>query len=153
MYPDQKTILKSELESLRDRIIQNHIAAGQKASGKTIQSLLVDVTEDQGELTGRGFFAVLETGRKGGKVPKGFQAIILKWAKDKGISIDNPKSFAFLVARKIAREGTLLHRTGGRTDIYSREIPKTIENVLRRLGDDQVTEIMNIFINAEKVMA
>ena len=82
-----------------------------------------------------------------------FQSIILKWAKDKGISIDNPKSFAFLVARKIAREGTLLHRTGGRTDIYSREIPKTIENVLKRLGDDQVKEIMNIFINAEKVMA
>ena len=153
MRPEQKTILKSELESLRDRIIQNHIAAGQKASGKTIKSLLVDVTEEQGELTGRGFFAVLETGRKAGKVPKGFQAIILKWAQDKGIKVDKPKSFAFLVARKIAQEGTLLHRRGGRADIYSNEIPKTIENVLKRLGDDQVKEIMNIFINAEKVYA
>ena len=153
MRPEQKTILKSELENLRIRIIQNHIAANQKASGKTIKSLLVEVDENAGELTGRGFMGVLETGRKAGKVPKGFRDIILKWVQAKGINVDNPKSFAFLVARKIANEGTLLHRTGGRTDIYSNEIPKTIENVLKRLGEDQVNEIKNIFINAEKVTA
>ena len=111
----------------------------------------VDIGEDSGELSGRGFFGTLETGRKKGKVPKGFAAIIEQWAKDKGISVENPKSFAFLVARKIANEGTLLHRSGGRADIYSNEIPKTIENVLRRLGEEQVNEIKNIFLNLERV--
>jgi len=144
MRLQQFTILKSELESLKNRIIQNHIAAGQKASGKTIKSLKVDIDEDSGELSGRGFFAVLETGRKKGKVPKGFQAIILKWISDKGISVENPKSFAYLVARKIANEGTLLHRQGGRSDIFSNEIAKTIENVLSRLGEDQVKEILSL---------
>ena len=108
MKAEQRDILKSELENLRKRIIQNHLAAGQKASGKTVKSLTIREGEDEMELTGRKAFGTLETGRKGGKVPKGFYAIILKWARDKGISVENPKSFAFLVARKIAREGTKL---------------------------------------------
>ena len=43
-----KGILGEELESLRQRIIENHIRAGQKASGKTISSLRVDVKDNQG---------------------------------------------------------------------------------------------------------
>lgn len=153
MREGQKVILKSELEDLRKRIIQNHLAAGQKASGKTAKSMFVDVAEDYGELSGRMAFGTLETGRKAGKVPAKFKDIILKWAQDKGIKVDKPKSFAFLVARKIAKEGTLLKRIGGRSDIYSNEIPKTIDRILQRLGEDQVTEIRHIFINAETVPA
>jgi len=153
MREGQKTILKSELEDLRKRIIQNHIAANQKASGKTAKSMTVDIAEDYGELSGRMAFGTLETGRKAGKVPANFKDIILRWAQDKGINVERPKTFAFLVARKIAKEGTLLKRIGGRSDIYSNEIPKTIERILQRLGEDQVTEIRNIFINAETVTA
>jgi len=153
MRPGQKTILKTELEDLRKRIIQNHIAANQKASGKTAKTITVYVGEDYGELSGRMAFGTLETGRKAGKVPANFKDIILRWAQDKGINVERPKTFAFLVARKIAKEGTLLKRIGGRSDIYSNEIPKTIERILQRLGEDQVTEIRNIFINAETVTA
>lgn len=139
-----KGILGEELESLRQRIIENHIRAGQKASGKTISSLRVDVNDNQGTLFGRQAFGVLETGRKPGKVPKGFYQIIQQWVKDKGIQVENPKSFAYLVARKIAREGTELHRQGGRADIYSPEIEKTTQEIMNRafaVFKDDVTHI------------
>lgn len=139
-----KGILGEELESLRQRIIENHIRAGQKASGKTISSLRVDVNDNQGTLFGRQAFGVLETGRKPGKVPKGFYQIIQQWVKDKGIQVENPKSFAYLVARKIAREGTELHRQGERADIYSPEIEKTTQEIMNRafaVFKDDVTHI------------
>lgn len=139
-----KGILGEELESLRQRIIENHIRAGQKASGKTISSLRVDVNDNKGTLFGRQVFGVLETGRKPGKVPKGFYQIIQQWVKDKGIQVENPKSFAYLVARKIAREGTELHRQGGRADIYSPEIEKTTQEIMNRafaVFKDDVTHI------------
>lgn len=149
MRTGQRQILIEELKDLQKRVIQNHIAAGQKASGRTIKSILVEIGEDYGQLTGRKAIGTLETGRKAGRVPAKFQDIILKWMQAKGINVPKPKSFAFLVARKIAREGTLLHRTGGRSDIYSNEINKTIPRLMKRLGDDQVTELMRIFDNVK----
>lgn len=149
MRSGQRQILITELNDLKKRITQNHLAAGQKASGRTIKSLAVETGDDFGQLTGRKFFATLETGRKSGRVPANFQAIILKWMQDKGIHVPKPKSFAFLVARKIAREGTLLHRMGGRSDIYSNEISITIQRLTKRLGEDQLTEVIRIFDNVK----
>ena len=40
---DVKDILNEELDKLRQRIIENHIQAGQRASGRTIKSLHVVV--------------------------------------------------------------------------------------------------------------
>ena len=40
-----KAILCEELDNLRQRIIENHIRAGQRASGKTIKSLHVVVDD------------------------------------------------------------------------------------------------------------
>lgn len=126
-------IMRSELDALRLRIIERHINAGQKASGKTIASLHIEMLEDKGILWGRQAFEVLESGRKGGKVPKGFYKIIQQWVNDKGIQVKNPKSFSYLVARKIANEGTSLFCKGGRTDIYSTDMDKTIENIKNKV--------------------
>ena len=149
MRAEQAKILNEELDDLRKRIIRNHIAAGQKASGKTIKSIQVEVGENYGQLTGRKFFGTLETGRKHGKVPANFKDIILKWMQAKGINVPKPKSFAYLVARKIRIEGTVLYRSGGRSDIYSEEINKTIPKLLKRLGKDQVQEIKRLFDNVK----
>lgn len=145
-----KGILGEELESLRQRIIENHIRAGQKASGKTISSLRVDVNDNQGTLFGRQAFGVLETGRKPGKVPKGFYQIIQQWVEDKGIQVENPKSFAYLVARKIAREGTELHRQGGRADIYSPEIEKTTQEIMNRAFAVFREDVTHINLNSNE---
>lgn len=143
-----RQLLKEELELLRVAIIQHHKDAGQMASGRTAKSMRVEVDEYHGTLYGRRAFGTLETGRKAGRVPKGFRKIIQKWMKDKGISVppipyktDRPHKytphergemqFSFFVAKKIREEGTRLYRQGGIDTIYSVEIPET----MKRIGD------------------
>lgn len=140
-------VLREELEALRDRIIANHRAAGQVASGKTIASMQVNIDGDTGELVGRKQFRNLETGtppwRNAAnikKTPATFNAVIEQWIKDKGLNLNS-----WAVSYKIIHKGTRLYRQGGRTDIYSNEIPKTIESVSQRLlviYDQQITEII-----------
>lgn len=147
---DVKKILSEELESLRKRIIANHEAAGQVASGRTRDSLRVEATDDEGILFGRYPFGTLETGRKPGKVPKGFAAIIEQWVKDKGIKPKDPESFPYRVARKIEKEGTELYRSGKTEDIYSSEIPKTIESIGDRITGALGIEVEHINLNSNE---
>lgn len=147
---DAKKVVSEELQALRQKIIDNHLKAGQKASGKTIASLRIEVDDDGGTLFGRKAFGTLETGRRGGRVPKGFYYIIQQWMKDKGIQVEKPKTFAYFVARKIAREGTQLYRQGGRSDIYSNEIPKTTESVLSRITGLLGASVDSINYNSKK---
>lgn len=157
-------ILTEELEALKKKIIAQHFGAGQKASGRTAASLRVEVTEEEGTLYGRSPFGTLETGRKPGKVPQGFQAIIRKWMADKGINAepipyktDRPHkytpqergnlSLSYLIARKIRREGTSLFRKGGRADIYSNVIPAATERIKGRIVELLKLEVENIKIN------
>lgn len=146
---DVRNIVDEELNALRQRIIDNHIKAGQKASGKTIASMRVEADDNGGILFGRKAFGTLETGRRGGRVPKGFYQIIYQWVQDKGIKVEKPKSFAYLVARKIAREGTSLYRQGGRDDIYSNEIPKTIGSIGDRVRGALSVEVEHINLNSK----
>lgn len=141
------SVVTDELEALRLRIIANHEAAGQVASGRTRDSIRVERTEDGGVLWGRQAFGVLETGRKPGKVPKGFYQIIRQWVDDKGISVPNPDSFAYLVARKIATEGTEMYRTGQKKDIYSTDMEKTIREIERKVLGIFDTEVEHINLN------
>lgn len=140
-------LVASELEALKQRIIENHRSAGQVASGRTIASLKVEITEDGGVLWGRSPFGTLETGRKGGKVPAGFWKIIRQWMDDKGIQVEKPDSFAYLVARKIANEGTQLFREGGFYKIYSPEVKDTVERVSDGIGILFGSEVEHINLN------
>lgn len=159
-----RQILTEELEVLRKAIIEHHLSAGQKASGRTMQSLRVEANEDEGTLYGRAAFGVLETGRKGGKVPMGFQSIIRQWMNDKGIKAapipyktNRPHkytpeergemSLSYLIARKIKREGTSLFRKGGRDDIYSQEIPLAIRRIESRMLEMLEVRIDSIKLN------
>lgn len=140
-------LVSSELEALKQRIIENHRSAGQVASGRTIASLKVEMTEDGGVLWGRSAFGTLETGRKPGKVPAGFWKIIRQWMDDKGIQVEKPDSFAYLVARKIANEGTQLFREGGFYKIYSPEVKDTVERVSDGIGILFGSEVEHINLN------
>ena len=76
------------------------------------------------------------------KVPRFFHDIIDQWISDKGLSLN-----AWAVAYKIIHEGTKLYRDGGRDDIYSNEIPKTLESIgdaVTALYDMQITEMINL---------
>lgn len=132
-----QNIIFEELEDLRKRIISNIDSTGRRASGRTSGSMHTDVSENRGILFGRMAFETLETGRKPGKVPVGFYQIIKQWVIDKGISFDSQSernSFAYLVSRKIAREGTQLYRMGSDADVYTTEVPETIERIKDRVG-------------------
>lgn len=163
-----KGILTEELDGLRQRIIANHIRAGQKASGRTIASLRVEVEDDHGTLFGRKAFGTLETGRGPGKVPRHFTDIIRQWILDKGIRITaipykrketekwRPKytpqerglrAMARAIAYKIQKDGTQLHREGGRDDIYSPEVRKAMDNIMNRAFGIFADDITHINLN------
>lgn len=117
-------MLQEVFEQAKRDIIANHERAGQVASGKTRDSLSVEVTSDTTSATatmyGRKYFAALETGSQPWKKqykhpPKPFVETIAKWMVDKGIEGVS----AYLVARKIMREGTRLYRADGRQNIFT----------------------------------
>ena len=160
-------LVGNKLETLRQRIIQNIQSAGAVATGKTIQSIYVERRADGGALKFHGSmpFGVLETGRKGGKVPMMFSTIIYNWMQTKGIhGLPMPYktnrqhkyasaqergdwSMASAIARTIARSGTKLYRDGGRTNIYSNEIPQTVQTIREALLQLMKAQVKSIKLN------
>lgn len=131
MSEEIRAILREELEDLRTRIIDNMTAADQVVTGKTRDSMRVTVQGNAGVLTGRQAFATLETGsrpwsRKPKRTPKWFADLIGEWIEAKNLDLNQ-----WAVAHTIIHQGSSLYRSGGRADIYSPELQKTID----RIGD------------------
>ena len=137
-------IVREELETLKQRIIANMYAANAVATGKTIKSMHVEMKEGntiEGILYGRKCFGALETGRK--PTPKGtppskptLHDCIVEWCAAKGIRGKTPQetmSITWAISTAIHQNGTRLFQRGGRADIYSNEIPRTIKSVKERL--------------------
>lgn len=143
-------LIRSALEEVRDEIKQNISSTGSTASGRTADSMEIEVTGTSGILTGRQAFWTLERGRGPGRIPGNMIEIIKQWTLDKGISISpipyirqvsdkwQPKytpeqrgmdSFAGAVAFKIANRGTQLYIDGGRDDIYTPAIEKAMNKL------------------------
>ena len=162
---DIEAFVKSELEALQVRIAANIGSTGRTASGRTAKSMEVETIPWGGRLTGRAAFGTLETGRKPGKVPANFTAIIRQWIKDKGLRTTpipykrkpsdkwQPKytpaergelSLAGAIAYKIRTEGTRLYRTGGDGDVYSNEIPAAVEKLRAGILQMMTMTIKNI---------
>jgi len=129
-------------EQVRKEIVANHERAGQVASGKTRDTMRTEVTSGAGSVTaalyGRKYFAALETGSKPWKKqykhpPRPFVDTIARWMSDKGITGVS----AYLVAKKIMREGSKLHRDGGREDIFTPAMEQA-----ERLIDEQISDIL-----------
>lgn len=167
-------VIEEELTALKFKIAHNMREANEVASGNTLKSLDVKMTDDGGTLWGRSFFAVLETGRGKGGVPRGFIGIILKWMKAKGIhgkkipyKTDGPHKYTpqqrgdIAMAASIAhviqfgskekpKGGTALFRQGGRADIYSNEIPITLQRIDERLFRMVHTAVYSIQLNTKE---
>lgn len=166
------------LEETRDEIRANMAREGVNASGRTSASIRVRKEGDALQLVGGydsthsvdGYSApdtapipTLEVGRKGGgnpPVPRGFYYIIREWSKVKGISFADESernTFAFLLSRKIAREGTRRHTDN--KDIYStpvntakeriiQAVNASVGNTLRAaIGGVQVSSLRGAFTN------
>lgn len=115
------------------------------ASGRTSASLHVESYDGGVRLVGGGQdtapFPTLEIGREGGNVPQGFYYIIKQWSRDKGIQFANESersTFAYFLARKIAREGTARHKSP--EDVYSTIVTRAVANI---------NEVLGRFVNSE----
>lgn len=139
--------IASILTQARDEIRANMQAQNINASGRTSAALQVRQNGSRIELVKEAGdnapFQTLQYGRLGGKVPAGFYYIIKQWTRDKGLQFDTESkrsTFAYFVARKIAREGTQRHETPN-TQVYSEPIKKAVEAVgqeVRRAISDSI---------------
>jgi hypothetical protein len=122
-------ILKEFLDKLKADIQSSLDASGVNASGNLRDSLRVEVGAISGKLVGARYAGAIEVGRKptvaGGNGTLREQ--IRRWIDDKGINpIDITKdSLAYVIARKIHKEGTMLHRG---IDHYGRSKPSMVIN-------------------------
>ena len=130
-----RQILLEELEDLRLRITENMGKADQIVTGKTRDSMQVSVQGNAGVLTGRQAFATLETGsrpwsKKPKRPPKWFADLIGEWIDAKGLDLNQ-----WAVAHSIIHKGSKLYREGGRADVYSPELQKTMDRIGERIID------------------
>lgn len=151
---EMRDIIFKFLNDLAFQIKAEQRAQGRNVTGKTALSLEPEATDTTGILYGNISALALETGRKAGKVPTGFQAIIRKWMDDKGIfqaeKESRKNSIAYLIARKIKREGTVLYKQGGNSGVLSKAINEgtisTFEKeVLSRFGREIQNEVITTF--------
>ena len=115
--------LERLLEELKQNIISRHVSAGQVVSGKTKAGFEVKtISAFRGQLLGYTYSGVLERGRRAGRIPKNFTAIIAKWAAVKGITFASDRDrarFAYFVAKKIKEQGTMMYRQKREEDVFT----------------------------------
>lgn len=124
--------------------------SGTNASGRTSASLRYTVEGGVLEVWGRPAFGTVEHGRRAGRVPRNFRAIIAQWIIDKGIPVQPVEvkrvtdrdghtrallRMAGAIAWKIRTEGSRLHREGGRSDIYTPAVKRAEEAIKQYLND------------------
>lgn len=146
MKEEIETILQEELEALKDDIIKRHENAKQVASGKTRDAFEIEVDGSYGALWGMPYSAVLEQGRKPGKVPYNFYKIIKKWADTKGITFEKTSDlnrWAYFTSLKIKNEGSKLYRSGKNEDIFTTAVVEFEERLNNKIGDLFAIEIEN----------
>jgi hypothetical protein len=117
-------------EEMKNAIVKRHIDAGQKATGKTSASLRIMVTPKGFQLVGWKYAGSYEEGRAPGNMPP--TSVLIEWAKAKGLQFKSDaqmRSFAFLLARKIAREGTYRYRMTPKPDIFRTPIKEMQEKL------------------------
>lgn len=134
------------LEDAKQRIQDNLATKGINASGRTSRSFRVERYDGGVRLVMGGTadrtapLSTLEVGRPGGNVPGGFRvtkagtvdvsntfkAILIRWAKEKGIA-DFGWGAATMLGRRIADRGT--NRHSNPEDVYTSVVMQTAEEV------------------------
>lgn len=113
-------------------IIQSNLSStGTNASGETSQSVKSESTDTGVVVSGNKFINVVETGRRPGKMPP--VSAIQKWLESGKVSFTGKaESVAWAIAKTIAKNGSSLFRSGGRTDIITPAI-----------SDERITQLTN----------
>lgn len=131
-FNESSKILKKHMDEIKQDLIAKHNELGMKASGNWQNTLESRVVGLSGSIVGEHYSEQLVNGREPGRFPP--IGAIRQWIIDKGISAIGQKisinSLAFLIARKIAKEGTEYFKQGG-TDLVSSVItPERIQRII-----------------------
>lgn len=143
-------IVEREADSFIGRVNANMRNTGTDATGKTSQEFSYVIGEKDGsptvDLTGRPFFATVETGRRptpGIPPSRAMIENIEDWVQARGI----PEDAVWGIAINIQNKGTELWRNGGRKDIYSNEIPPFVDKLTKSLADYYADQIVKSLEN------
>jgi len=143
-----KEIIAGHLDNVKKEIEGRMAALGRNASGRSVRSLSTEATATHGILRGSKSFLVMERGRRGGRVPKGFFGIIRQWIIDKGIPVTpipskrpssiSPherglRSMSGAIAYSIMKRGTRLHRDNRFDDIFTTCINREMETLAKEI--------------------
>lgn len=135
-------ILKEEFESIKTDLINLYDQKGMRASGQFADSLEVVIQPNLAIIFGLEYAQQLELGRRAGKQPP--VDVIEKWIFDKQIQIDNDissRSLAFLIARKIGREGWDRKDQGGVNLISEVITEQRMQGIIDKVGEFKVLEV------------
>lgn len=132
---ENQKILVQEMELIKADILQVYNASGKKVSGEFERGLEIEYGADTAKLKGYEYLA----GRRAGKQPP-IQAIE-KWLNAKGItpieSSMTVSTLAYLIARKIAKEGT---KKESQLLIYKQVVtPERIDSIIQKITQINVT--------------
>lgn len=149
-------ILTAEFEALKIELIAAYDDKGMRSTGAWADNLEVVVTEDKAQILGLPYSQQLETGRAPGKQPP--SEAIEKWLIAKGIAANIEKkisisSLAYLIARKIGREGWKREQYGGVDLITEVVTPERIQQIIDKVSDIYTADFTNDIINYLKQAA
>lgn len=151
-------ILNQEFESIKQDLILRHEQLGMRSSGQWENELETTVTTNGdriiASIVGTHYTEQLVYGRKPGKFPP--IKDIERWIYEKGIKLENNiklSSLAFLIARKIAKEGTTYFRQGGTDLIESVITPERIQQIINKIKELNITTITKGLIEQLKKVA
>jgi hypothetical protein len=145
------------LQSFAARFIQDlresMDSSGVTASGKFNRSLKAEIKPDQLIVTGLRYAGAIELGRKptSGGGNGELRQEIRSWIDDKGITPTgkiSKDSLAYIITRKIHREGTKLYRG---TDYYGRSKPSRVisgvieDGRIEKLAKSVVLDVISQF--------
>ena len=150
-------ILSNEFESLKADLITAYDAKGMRASGNFANELeVIQPTTTRVQLWGADYAQQLETGRQAGRFPP--INAIKQWIQNKGIANRlngeiTVSQLAFLIARKIAREGWKRQGYGG-VDLISEIVTdQRMQKIIDQVGLEKVSEVQSEIIKLIKELA
>ncbi len=152
-------VLQEEFESIKAELVQRYNELGMKSSGLWESELEISIDGDESKssskVLGLNYTEQLVLGRKPGKFPP--IKAIEQWIQDKGIAAIgkniSTSSLAFLIARKIAQEGTNYFKQGGTDLVESVITPERIQSIIDRVKEINVVTMTNGLIEKLKQVA
>lgn len=133
------------VDRLKDDIKNKRITkyGAVNSSGRLADSVAYQVTESSLVVTADDYIYYLQFGRKPGKFPP--KQPILEWIRSKPINSDiSEDSLAFLIQRKISKEGTSIYQQGSSTLISG----EFFQSILDELSGEIIKSVTSDIIDA-----